>query len=189
LAREFWSAARIWKRIWLSGRSERLMGGGKPAVCEPPQWDNIPPELTALPQWVLWRWESRKGKWTKAPYQPDGTHAKADDPVTWSQYEYVETAFLTSGTFSGVGFVLTADDPFVAWDFDRCLDGEANITDPRVVDYVTRLNSYTEISPSGTGLRVLARGKLPRGRRAAGNYECYDTGRYVTITGNIWPRA
>lgn len=161
------------------------MGGSKPAIVRPPLWENIPSELQAYPQWVLWRWVERGGKPTKPPFQCDGRNAKADDPSTWAPFDYVQTAFETSGAFDGIGFVLTATDPFTAFDFDHCLDESANITDPRVARYVAYLDSYTEISPFGRGLRVLVRAKLPAGARRAGNHECYDQGRYVTLTGRI----
>jgi putative DNA primase/helicase len=56
-----------------------------------------------------------------------------------------------------------------------------------VVEYVGQLNSYTEISPSGTGLRVITRAKLPAGGRKRGNIECYESRRYLTISGNHYP--
>jgi putative DNA primase/helicase len=49
---------------------------------------------------------------------------------------------------------------------------------------VQRLNSYTEISPSGTGLRIFLEAKLPPQDRKIGKIECYETGRYLTVTGN-----
>jgi primase-polymerase (primpol)-like protein len=190
LANAFSLAAKASKRIWPNARSK--MGGSKPAVCQPPKWENIPPELTALPQWVLWRWVERGGKPTKPPYQPDGSHARVDDPSTWSPFEYVQTAFETAPSnhtfFHGVGFVLTEQAGFTAFDFDNCLDADFQIVDSRVAQWVRALDSYTEISPSGRGLRVLVRAKLPAGARKAGNCECYDTGRYVTLTGRLFPR-
>ncbi len=51
------------------------------------------------------------------------------------------------------------------------------------------INSYTEISPSGTGVRVFCYGKLPFGRRKNGNVEMYDESspKYLTITGHHLP--
>src|SRR5215472_13917307 len=165
----------------------------------PPQWDNFPAELCTRPQWVLWRWEKRKGKWTKPPVQPNGEPAKSHDknppelPLaqdTWSPFDYAQTAFATAADnglkIAGVGFVLTAEDPLCGFDFDHCVANGA-ITDPRVAEYVTRLDSYTEITPSGTGLRVFVKAKLPAKGRKKGNLECYDSQRYLTITGDVWP--
>ena len=50
-----------------------------------------------------------------------------------------------------------------------------------------RLNSYAEISPSGTGLRIFWFAKLPPKDRKLGGFECYESGRYLTVTGNHLP--
>ena len=34
--------------------------------------DNIPQELQALPQWIVWRYVHKDGKWTKPPFRADG---------------------------------------------------------------------------------------------------------------------
>ena len=44
--------------------------------------------------------------------------------------------------------------------------------------------SYSEISPSGEGIRIFLHGKLPEKGRRRGNFECYDKGRHLTVTGN-----
>jgi primase-polymerase (primpol)-like protein len=170
------------------------MGGSKPVNCAPPQWDNIPPELQALPHWVLWGWQKKpNGAWTKPPFQPDGSLASDTNPATWAPFDYVQTAFETAPGngrhFDGVGFVLSERTPFTGFDFDNCLNAAGEITNPRVAEYVMQLSSYTEISPSLTGLRVIVIGKLPAGRRKRSNFECYDCKRYLTITGNLWPRG
>jgi putative DNA primase/helicase len=146
-----------------------------------PRFDNIPEELRALRQWVLWRYI----RGTKPPFQTNGMLAGSTDPHAWSTFAAVVTAYKRGG-FDGIGFVLSAHDPYVAFDFDHCLDSDGNITDDRVTDYVTRLNSYTEVTPSGTGLRVIVRAALPPGGRKRGNLEVYDQARYITLTGHLY---
>jgi putative DNA primase/helicase len=153
----------------------------------PPYFGNIPAELQARPQWVLWRFEHRNGQWTKPPFQPDYRLADVTNPATWSSFNTVTAAYWRHN-FEGVGFVVTGADPFIAWDFDHCLDG-SRITDRRVAEYVARLASYTEVTPSGTGLRVLVRGQLPDGGRRKGSLEVYDAHRFVTCTGNPYQQA
>src|SRR6516162_7626610 len=73
---------------------------------------NLPPALeplTALPYWVLWRWEKRKGKWTKPPYQPNGQKAKSDDPATWSTYDEV---IAVVDQYDGIGFMLPEHESY-----------------------------------------------------------------------------
>ena len=51
-------------------------------------------------------------------------------------------------------------------------------------------DSYAEISPSGSGIKIWAKGKLPGEGTAFplgdGRVEIYDQGRYFTVTGNHW---
>jgi putative DNA primase/helicase len=152
-----------------------------------PLWDNFPLDLIACPQWVLWAHEWVAERWTKVPLQPTGSKASSVDRPTWSPFKSVRAACAASRRFAGVGFVLTADDPFVAFDFDHCVEA-GRIVDPKIADYVARLDSYTEITPSGTGLRVIVRGKLPGQDRKQGNCECYDDKRFVTITGRRYSK-
>jgi hypothetical protein len=159
--------------------------GGRPQPIAP-NFEQIVDELKAFNQWVVWRYEFRKGKWTKPPYQPDGASAKTTDCNTWSPFERAREAY-ERGDWGGIGFVLSEGDPYIAFDFDHCLNAESEIIDQSVAVWLARLNSYTERSPGGEGLRVLVRGKLPPEGRKRGNYECYESARYVTITGRSFP--
>ncbi|MBU1568152.1 MAG: DNA primase [Proteobacteria bacterium] len=87
----------------------------------------------------------------------------------------------------GLGFVFTTEDPFVGIDFDACRNTETGEIDPGVQDIVNRMNSYTEISPSGTGLHIIAKGVLPDGGKRKDHIEMYDQGRFFTVTGYHLP--
>jgi putative DNA primase/helicase len=148
----------------------------------------IPAALKSLKQWVVWRWEERRGNWDKPPYQPNGRPAKTNNPATWVSFEAAVEAF-ESGRFDGVGFVLNADDPFAMVDLDNCLDSACGNIEAWARDIVDQLRSYTEITPSGVGLRVIVKAMLPLGGRkrameSAGGVELYDRLRYMTMTGN-----
>jgi len=150
---------------------------------------NIPQKLTQLRQWVMWKYIFDGKKWTKVPYQPDGAKASTTDPATWTDYKTVlatrERQVFGSKSFDGIGFVLSADDPFCGVDLDHCLkDGVLTEWAKRVV---AALNSYTEITPSGEGLRIFVRGKLPGGDgRKNDKIEIYDRARFLTITGQVF---
>jgi len=151
----------------------------------PPNFDAISDELKNRAQWVLWRLETRNGKTTKVPYQADGCKASVDKPDTWTDYETAKTAYLTGRIkFSGVGFVLTANDPIIGVDLDKCLNPETGELDPLAAEIVKQLPTYCEVSPSGQGLRLFALGSLPPGGRRKGFVEMYEKGRYLTVTGN-----
>jgi hypothetical protein len=49
---------------------------------------------------------------------------------------------------------------------------------------IAELDSYTERSPSGRGLRLFAFGGLPPGQRKLGDLEVYDDARFLTVTGH-----
>ena len=84
----------------------------------------------------------------------------------------------------GIGFVFTADDPFVGVDLDHCRDPETGEVEPWAQEIVDELDSYTEVSPSKTGLHSIVNGKLPPGGRRKGRVEMYEAGRYFTVTGD-----
>jgi hypothetical protein len=49
------------------------------------------------------------------------------------------------------------------------------------------LKSYTEVSPSGTGLHIFAQGRLSGKGQKRGDIELYDRERYFTVTGTHLP--
>jgi primase-polymerase (primpol)-like protein len=144
----------------------------------------LPDELCEREQWVCWKEEERDGKMTKIPVTPgSGEFASSTDPETWTG---VETAidYVETGTAAGVGFVFTDGDPIVGVDLDDCRDPETGDADDVALDIIERLDSYTEVSPSGTGYHVLVKGDLPDGRNRRESFELYDTARFFTVTGD-----
>jgi putative DNA primase/helicase len=118
-------------------------------------YDNIPDELKQHRQWCLWRLVQTLTRLAKHPFQPNGTMAKVNDATTWNSYEACVVAF-TKCRYDGLGFIFTEDAPFCGIDFDHVIDDNGCIENwARIV--VERLNSYTEVSQSGTGLHVLVR--------------------------------
>jgi len=146
-----------------------------------------PAELARRPQWVAWRLVSRDGepKPTKVPYAPRTGHlASTTDPSTWASFEEAAAFCASNEWASGVGYVLSSDDPYVGIDLDACRDPRTGRLEPWAKSIVKRLNSYTEISPSGTGLRIFVRGELPPHGRRKGHIEIYSQARFLTNTGD-----
>src|SRR5919202_11467 len=136
-----------------------------------------------LSQWLCWRTEERDGKPTKIPYSPTtGKRASCTNPDTWSGYSEAVSA-CKAHEYGGIGFVFTLEDELCGVDLDDCLDPETGEIEPWAQEIIEKLDSYTEISPSGTGVHVLLRGKLPEGRNRKGRFEAYDRGRYFPVTG------
>jgi putative DNA primase/helicase len=143
------------------------------------KFDAIPNALAELAQWALWKYENE----TKVPYCANGSglRASSTDKSTWRSFQFVKQAFL-EGEYDGVFFVLTKDDPFTVIDLDHC------IVDSVIADWandeVKKYNSYTEISPSMTGIHIWIRAKLPVGiKHRNGDFEIYDHSRFMSVTG------
>ena len=144
----------------------------------------IPDALVEREQWVCWREDDRDGKPTKVPVMPtSGAFASTIDPDTWTDFE-TAFEFLETGEADGVGFVFSEDDPIVGVDLDDCREPETETVDSTAQDIIERLDSYTEVSPSGTGFHVLVAGALPDGRNRRGSVELYDSARFFTVTGD-----
>jgi putative DNA primase/helicase len=143
---------------------------------------HLPAELRTRRRWVLWRYELRAGRLTKVPYTAvrPRNRAAVDDPATWSGFEVVLAAFL-AGHGDGIGIVL--GNRLIGVDLDHVRDAQTGVLDAVAVDILREIDSYGEISPSWTGVHVLAVGALPPGRRRHGNVEMYDGGRFFTVTG------
>jgi len=88
---------------------------------------------------------------------------------------------------AGIGSVVTEDDPYCGVDLDHCVDPAKGQIEPWAREIVEELNSYTDFTPSGTGPRVFLKAKLPATRRKKGDFEVYETGRFLTVTGNHPP--
>lgn len=139
----------------------------------------IPFELRQYPQWIVWRYEDVNNKKTKVPYSIKGFKASVTNPQTWHTFEDVANA---TG-FDGIGFVLTENDPFAFIDLDHTSNQEEFAKQQTI--YSNFIDTYAELSPSGKGLHILLKGRLPQGRRR-GSVEIYSSQRFMTVTGNVY---
>lgn len=137
--------------------------------------------IREIDRWVSWKRELRNGKLTKVPYIPGrpNQRAKVSDPSTWGSFSAALQDY-EDEKCHGIGFVL--GDGVVGVDLDKCRDPETGIIEAWALTIVEELDSYTEISPSGTGVHILVTGELPPGRRRKGHTEMYSDGRYFTVT-------
>lgn len=148
-------------------------------------YEKIPLELKQLPHWVGWKYMQCPGEdhKRKVPINAmDGQPAKSNDPTTWCDFD---TACLGKERFGldGIGFMFSGDGIF-GIDIDHCYDPETQELDPAAAEIIETVQSYTELSPSGTGIHILCKGVLPEGRKRRGAVEMYSTLRYFTVTGN-----
>jgi len=141
-----------------------------------------PGELRTADQFVCWREEDRDGDITKVPYSVHGGRASSINPKTWAPFE-AAIDYAEEHSMSGIGFVFTEDDPYAGIDLDKCRDSETGEIDQWARKIVNALDSYTEISPSGTGLHIFVKATLPGHNNRKGPLEMYESGRYFTLTG------
>ncbi|TMT86968.1 hypothetical protein E2L06_10280 [Haloterrigena sp. H1] len=145
----------------------------------------LPEALCTRDQWICWKRAERNGETTKVPVDPQTAgFASTTNDETWCSLETaLECVESGSTAVDGLGFVFTESGPFVGIDLDDCRDPDTGQPTEQAKTIVGRLDSYTEVSPSGTGYHVLVRGGLPAGRNRRGHIEMYDHARYFTVTG------
>lgn len=155
------------------------------------QLANLPAKLQADTRFVCWREETRNAKATKIPVDCHaGADAESDNPATWSTFaEAVGFYQAHRDTLHGVGRMFDSTDGIIGVDFDDCLDAQSNIIRSHAAaEWLPRLNSYCEISPSGQGVKLWVKavhkldGKTGR-RDAKRGVEIYGKRRFFTITG------
>ena len=157
----------------------------------------LPPEMTALPRWVGFTLDQQpNGRTTKKPVDPHTLcGASSTNPDTWGTYEEALACIGKDSRFgavSGVGFVLSP--PYCGIDLDHVIDKETGELHADALDIVETMDSYTERSPSGTGLHIIYRVSIhPEWKKkqtgAFGentDLEMYQQGRYFTVTGDVF---
>lgn len=147
-------------------------------------FEKIPLEMRLFNQWVVWRFEDTEClKPTKVPYSAlNGKHADVNKPETWSNFDEAVSA-AASGIYSGIGFVLTNNDPYTFIDLDDTKGNKEELD--RQLSIFKEFESFAEISPSGNGLHIIIKGSIPSGRKRS-NIEIYSDSRFMTMTGNTY---
>jgi primase-polymerase (primpol)-like protein len=153
-------------------------------------YDHVPALLYDRPNWVLWRWEEIPGRGrTKVPYRPSGERAKANDSTTWRPFHLIVRAY-KRGLWDGVGFVVSDEDDLCGVDLDHCRDPQTGEIAEWTQTIIDALDSYTEVSPSQTGIRIwiiACKPGLRCVRTGANRIEIYERDRMFTVTGEHVP--
>lgn len=146
--------------------------------------EHIPAQLKLDGLWCVWRAFPKKAKrgWDKIPMRSPQDGVSTAEPEQWLTYDEALTLY-EGGGFKGLG--LLCEQGYVCIDLDHCVaDG---VLEPWAQELVDYLHSYTELSPSGTGVRVVLEGTAPRdlGWSEDRQVELYagHSARFVTVTG------
>lgn len=155
---------------------------------------NVPEELKKNGEFCLWRYEQIDGRKAKIPYNPNYTSSRAatNRPETFTSYSRaVEVLKENQDSFDGIGIRVSGD--FVGIDLDKIEFNEKGELKGAAGEIVAMLDAYTELSPSGKGLRIFCKAKDLNFDRVRyyfmhNNIEIYIPGytnRYLTVTGNV----
>jgi hypothetical protein len=156
-------------------------------VSTPEPWSAVPGELKDCPQWTAWRYVMRGGKRTKPPCDPRGFAVDQAKSPQMLSFDEAVRAFKADKKkiLEGIGFVFVEGGPFCGVDLDDCID--RGQLEPWAKAIVGSVDSYSEVSPSGTGVKIFAKAHAPGPRRRQGKIEMYFDKRYFTVTGNRLP--
>lgn len=142
----------------------------------------IPSELRDRKQWVCWSLVDGR----KVPFHPQRKAVSTTNADTWSTYEACATAS------DKIGFVFTPDDPYIGIDLDGCRNPKTQIIETWAWEVIERFATYSEISPSGTGVKIWGAydggWKHANKKTLPGDHcgvEVYQTGRYFCVTGQF----
>jgi hypothetical protein len=111
--------------------------------------------------WLLWRWKWTGTNWTKPPHRADNPDclASTSDPTTWSDYQTALRQVL-AGRADGFGFAVRGQN-IGGNDLDHCRDPETEAIAPWAKEYIEQFpGAYTEVTVSGTGLRILGTSEI-----------------------------
>ncbi|WP_101294165.1 hypothetical protein [Halegenticoccus soli] len=162
-----------------------------------------PADLKEVKRWLTWKPTDDGRKVPRAPYANPGRpdlFVSAQDPELWTDFETAER-WADHLPDHGVAFNIPdrkeyPEDPFVLIDYDDARDPETGAVHPVVREHLERASSYADVSTSGTGIHIFARGRLPDGVKAINaalpkvdgfpdaEIEVYDSGRYSAMTGD-----
>ena len=160
-------------------------------------YELIPEILKHNALWCLWKSELRpNSKFTKIPYNPHtGGKAQSDNPLTFSNFDFARATYERGG-YDGMGIGIFS--PFAAIDLDNINDDSSKAQ--VAAEIVELMDTYTEYSPSGNGLRIIF--TVPEGyaynkdqyyinNQCEGReiYVSGSTNKYVTITGDAFGQS
>jgi primase-polymerase (primpol)-like protein len=152
--------------------------------------DNIPIALCQRQQFGVWQFEEFADEetgevwWDKIPINArTGWRASSTNPQTWSAFDVAARAYERGG-YDGLAYFLHRDAGIVGIDLDKCRAVASGAIERWARHIVDKLHTYTELSPSARGLRSFVFGKLPPRDRREGRFECYESARFLTLTGH-----
>ncbi len=170
----------------------------------------IPAAMRDRQQWLVWRFVKKSGqdKPSKMPYYangnlrgwPNGQPPRGADgkrvgteaqPQVDQGHELDRAALVTleqaaaalrSGRWEGLGFAFLPGDGLIGIDVDRAIDQETGEMAAHCRDIIANCGSYTELSPSGTGVHVICTGTTETFKDNDVGVEVFCGRQFFTVT-------
>ena len=118
-------------------------------------FDAVPEMLKSTPQWAVWKSipQTSRVKPLKVPFMVSGEPADTRHPGNWGAFNAALQAWSEhQGQYAGLGFLFTHNDEFAGIDIDNCV--VEGVILPTALEIINRFDTYTEFSPSGTGVKL-----------------------------------
>ena len=162
-----------------------------------PLFDSIPSILKEARIWSVWSYQYVDTRWTKIPFSarlsspsveeasrntsrvPWWPRAKSNDTSTWASWD---DACAVAQDFDGIGIMVCKG--ICGVDLDKCVEPDGTLH-AWAAKVISDLDSYTELSPSGRGIRILTLAGKPGDRCRSGSFEIYTNTRFLTLTGHV----
>lgn len=152
---------------------------------------SLPEAMRALPQWLLWRFVASEAgkKPRKVPFYVSGRrrHGGQGDDHDRAELATFDIALthLARGRFDGLGFAFLPGDGLIGIDIDAAIDADGVIAD-RWQAAIDACASYTELSPSGTGVHIIVAGTTDTFKDNGVGLEVFCGRQFFTCTGRRW---
>jgi len=153
-------------------------------------YEDIFGELWSDERWVCWKQKAGSKKpITPWYYARRSAYASTSDPKTWAKgIRAWREAYGGDLALNGIGYVFSDSGPLVGIDLDKCRDPKTGDVQAWAREVIDRLDSYTEISPSGDGFHIYVKSDRPLSDLSDdhpdGKLEAYSTRRFFTTTLN-----
>jgi hypothetical protein len=164
-----------------------------------PEPAGVPEQMRVARRWAPWRaeWDPKaakgRGKWVKIPHRAARPEHGLSNKSTagWVSFDEAMAVYRAHpDRFAGVGYLMTGPHGVTGVDLDHCRDPVTGRIDEWALEIAAKLDSYTEVSPSGTGLHIMVAGTVPedwtnhdQGIEVYGGNEA----RFLCITGRRVP--
>ena len=151
----------------------------EPKIYFDPTYSSVPDQMKQVDQWLAFRvtWNPETTHFDKTPLNSKGNvtndHQGGESFATMLEYT-------KRNPNTVLGFYVRP--PFIAIDLDGGVEKEATDITDWASAIIREIGSYTELSPSGTGIHIIGLGTKPGPKSKIGNAEIYTDKRALTVT-------